>query len=128
MDWAREQLDVYVGLFMQQALQSSTTSFQHIANCVEIACTQSRLVRCYGARGSCVTCLQLLDVGLDVEFMLWDALHGGLVSAIDEEGRNWLSVVSQVHHITSHHITSHHIDVNTCQAFVTEPWQVHVFS
>ena len=45
---------------------------------------------------------------MDLEFVVWEALQDALVSAVDEEGRNWLSSVAH--------------------AFAIEPWQLRQFS
>eukprot|EP00047_Mylnosiga_fluctuans_P015581 m.47737 g.47737 ORF g.47737 m.47737 type:complete len:631 (-) comp5996_c0_seq2:202-2094(-) len=91
--WAHQQQAVFAAVFARQALESTTASLATVAECVHVA-QQS--------------CAVLLQDGLDLEFSLLELLSPGIIHAIEEAGRSWISA-------TAHHLTD-------------ETWEKHKFS
>lgn len=81
--WAEQQLLCFASVFARQVLESTTASLATVADCVGVALE---------------SCGALLADGLDLEFLLSEMLHPGIVHAIEEAGRSWISA-------TAHHLS-----------------------
>ena len=90
--WVCEELEKFCDIFSSQVLHLTTNSFQTVAECVRIVCMQ---------------CQQLENLGLDLLFMCWRLLRQGIMEAVDEAGRTWISLCA--HHLVDEPWTPEHL-------------------